>query len=78
MTKTEQALHLLNTGCTKEALRIFSTFKLGLTVGQRKTLKTGYECLVHPAFYAQLKINVDKAVAEAVSLCNQFHKESAK
>lgn len=78
MTKTDQALALIAAGQVKEGLKIFSTFKLGLTKEQCGKLKTGYECLVHPEFYKQLKVDVDQAVAEALMICNQFHKEEVQ
>jgi hypothetical protein len=69
-TKQSQALALLHQGRTKEALKLFSGFKLGVTPQQSKKLKTAYECTVHPDFYRQLGVEIDLAVAEAVEMCH--------
>ena len=72
VTKTAIAFQALEAGDVKEALRIFSTFKFGLTAEQRKAIKVGYECIVHPKFYQQLKVDTAKAIENAVSVCNQL------
>ena len=44
-TKTEKAINLFESGCLKEALSIFRTFRIGFTKEERRTLKIAYECL---------------------------------
>ena len=57
-TKTSKAITLLRSGCLKEALAIFSTFRVGFTREELRTLKIAYECLTGNAgFYRQLGID---------------------
>lgn len=72
VTKTATAFQTLESGDVRGALKILSTFKLGLTNEQRKALKLGYEVLTFPNFYQQLKVDTDKAVADALLVCNQL------
>ena len=54
---------------TKAAFKIFSTFKAGFTVDERKMIKTGYEILVTGGgFYKSLGINIEQALQEANKL----------
>lgn len=57
-TKTSKAISLFRSGCLKEALAIFSTFRVGFTKEERRTLKIAHECLSGNAgFYRQLGID---------------------
>lgn len=57
-TKTSKAITLLRSGCLKEALAIFSTFRIGFSKEERRMLKIAHECLSGNAgFYQQLGIN---------------------
>ena len=57
-TKTSKAISLLQSGCLKEALAIFATFRIGFTKEERRTLKIAHECLSGNAgFYRQLGID---------------------
>lgn len=57
-TKTSKAISLLQSGCLKEALAIFSTFRMGFTKDERRTLKIAHECLSgNIGFYQQLGID---------------------
>jgi hypothetical protein len=65
-TKTSEALALFKAGKIKEALRIFSTFKIGLTKQDREVLKTAYECLSGKAsFYKSIGIDTEQVVKSA-------------
>jgi len=68
-SKTTQVKELIGSGDHKSALRIASTFKIGVSSAESKVLKRGYECLVHPEFYKQLNIDCQSAIASAVTLC---------
>lgn len=73
VNKTQQVKSLVAAGDFKEALKITKTFKLGLTPDQKKTLSLGYEAIVHPAFYIQLKQDVKALQANAEALLKQLY-----
>jgi hypothetical protein len=72
VSKTKQAAALLTAGDHKGCLKMMAGFRLGLSKQESNILRTGYECLVHPRMYQQLKVDVDKAVTEAVSLAKHI------
>lgn len=68
-TKTSKAITLLRSGCLKEALAIFSTFRIGFSKEERRTLKIAYECLSGNAgFYRQLGIDTSTEIEKSKSL----------
>ena len=68
-TKTSKAITLLRSGCLKEALAIFSTFRVGFTKEERRTLKIAHECLSGNAgFYRQLGIHTNAEIEKSKSL----------
>ena len=68
-TKTSKAITLLHSGCMKEALAIFSTFRIGFTKEERRTLKIAHECLSGNAeFYQQLGIDTNAEIEKSKSL----------
>ena len=68
-TKTSKAISLLQSGCLKEALAIFSTFRVGFTKEERRTLKIAHECLSGNAgFYRQIGIDTDAEIEKSKSL----------
>ena len=68
-TKTSKAIALLHSGCLKEALAIFSTFRIGFTKDERRTLKISYECLSGNAgFYRQLGTDTSAEIEKSKSL----------
>lgn len=75
-TKTSKAISLLQSGCLKEALAIFSTFRIGFTKEERRTLKIAYECLSgNSVFYQQLDVNVDNEIEKSkLILENKYNK----
>lgn len=65
-TKTSKAITLLRSGCLKEALAIFSTFRVGFTKEERRTLKIAYECLSGNAgFYRQLGVDTNAEIEKS-------------
>lgn len=65
-TKTSKAISLLRSGCLKETLAIFTTFRVGFTKEERRTLRIAYECLSGNAgFYRQLGINIDDEIKKS-------------
>ena len=75
-TKTSKAITLFRSGCLKEALAIFSTFRVGFTKEERRTLKIAYECLSgNSVFYQQLDVNVDNEIEKSkLILENKYNK----
>ena len=68
-TKTSKAISLLQSGCLKEALAIFSTFRVGFTSEERRTLKIAHECLSGNAgFYRQLGIDTSAEVEKSKAI----------
>lgn len=68
-TKTSKAITLLRSGCLKEALAIFSTFRIGFSKEERRMLKIAYECLSGNAgFYRQLGIDTSTEIEKSKSL----------
>lgn len=65
-TKTSKAITLLRSGCLKEALAIFSTFRVGFTKEERRTLKIAHECLSGNAgFYRQLGVDTNAEIEKS-------------
>lgn len=65
-TKTSKAIALLRSGCLKEALAIFSTFRIGFTREELRTLKIAYECLSGNAgFYRQLGVDTNAEIEKS-------------
>ena len=68
-TKTSKAISLLHSGCLKEALAIFSTFRVGFTKEERKTLKIAHECLSGNAeFYRQLGVDTNAEIEKSKNI----------
>lgn len=65
-TKTSKAITLLHYGYLKEALAIFSTFRVGFSKEERRTLKIAYECLSGNAgFYRQLGVDTNAEIEKS-------------
>lgn len=65
-TKTSKAITLLSSGHLKEALAIFSTFRVGFTKEERRTLKIAHECLSGNAgFYRQLGVDTNAEIEKS-------------
>ncbi|WP_106828094.1 hypothetical protein [Parabacteroides pacaensis] len=68
-TKTKKAIELLRSGCFKEALSIFRTFRIGFTREERRTLQIASESLSGKSlFYQQLGIDTDKEIEKSKSI----------
>lgn len=69
ITKTNKALDLFRGGLYKDCFVILSTFKLGWSKEEIRTIQIAKECLTgNSAFYMQLGIDVDGIVNEAINL----------
>lgn len=68
-TKTQRAISLMKHGDVKEAMKIFKTFRLGLSKDEKRTIDIACECLCgNGAFYSSLGIDCRKIVEQAVSV----------
>ncbi len=68
-TKTSKAISLFQCGDLKAALAIFSTFRIGFTKEERRTLQISFECLTgNAAFYKQIGINTNKEVEKSKAI----------
>jgi hypothetical protein len=68
VSKTSQVKAAIQQGDRKAALKLASDFRIGVTEAQRKALKKGYECLVWPDQYRQMRVDVEEAVSYAWTL----------
>lgn len=65
-TKTEKAVKLFQSGCLKEALAIFRTFRIGFTKEERRTLQIASESLTgNSGFYQQIGIDTDSMIMKS-------------
>lgn len=77
-SKTSQAVAAYEAGDYKTALKIASTFRIGVSKQQSNILKKGYECYVWPEQYRQMKQDPEKCAQEAIDLFKDlFMKEHA-
>lgn len=68
-TKTSKAISLLRSGCLKEALTIFRTFRVGFTKEERRTLQIASEALSgNSSFYQQIGIDTDIEIEKSKSM----------
>jgi hypothetical protein len=68
-TKTDKALSLFQCGDFKAALAIFSTFRMGFTKEEQRTLQIASESLAgNLSFYRQLGIDIDKEIEKSKSI----------
>nr|WP_302584801.1 hypothetical protein [Paraprevotella clara]DAV71941.1 MAG TPA: hypothetical protein [Caudoviricetes sp.] len=68
-TKTNKAISLLQCGDLKAALAIFSTFRVGFTKEERRTLKIAHECLSgNTGFYQQIGIDTNDEIEKSKSI----------
>lgn len=68
-TKTSKAISMLRSGCLKEALSIFRTFRIGFTEDERRTLQIASESLSgNGRFYQQIGIDTNSEIEKSKSL----------
>lgn len=71
-TKTEKAVSLFQSGCLKEALAIFRTFRIGFTKEERRTLQIASESLTgNGRFYQQIGIDTDSMISKSVEIITE-------
>lgn len=71
-TKTAQALSLFSSGDFAGALKIFKTFRIGLTTEERRILQIAQESLTgKESFYQSLQLNTEAIKQEAIQIIKQ-------
>lgn len=71
-TKTEKAVKLFQSGCLKEALAIFRTFRIGFSKEERRTLQIASESLTgNSGFYHQLGIDTDSMIMKSKEIITE-------
>lgn len=71
-TKTQTAKSLLEAGDLKGCLKLVKDFRIGIDPKDRKALSLGYEALVHPGFYVQIKKDPSAMVEDAKWVLSQL------
>ena len=78
-TKTEKAINLFESGCLKEALSIFRTFRIGFTKEERRTLQIASESLAgNENFYQQIGIDTDSMISKSVEIIPEKYLSNEK
>lgn len=73
VTKTEQAKAFLLSGDLKSCLRIFKTFKVGITKAEKRSIEIAYECLSgKDSFYRQIGIDVQAEIAKGENIASKY------
>ena len=73
-TKTAKAKELFCNGKIVEALKIFSTFKVGFTKEEKRVLQIAYESQTGNAgFYQSIGIDTHSIIMEATSLIKKVY-----
>jgi len=72
-TKTQQLRELWKAGESKKALKIFKTFKIGMSKEDKRTVEIAYEVLTGKEnFYISLGINTEAKCKEATQIINNY------
>lgn len=78
-TKTEKAISLFQSGCLKEALAIFRSFRIGFTKEERRALLIASESLTgNGNFYQQLGIDTDYMISKSVEIITEKYLSNEK
>lgn len=67
-TKTKRAISLYQQGKIKTSMALFSRFKIGFTLEQRRAIDIAHECIENESrtsFYRSIGIDVDAMIGEA-------------
>ena len=71
--KSDAVRRLVAAGEYKAALRIAKDFRLGISKEQRSLMARAYECMVHPAFYTSIGIDLSQAIQEGISVVTALY-----
>lgn len=56
----------------KKALQIAKDFRIGVTQEQRDKMARAYECIVHPDFYRQIRIDIPEAIEQGKAVVKEY------
>ena len=74
-TRTEEATNFLKAGNFKAALAIVSTFRIGLTSEEKRTLEIAHECYTgNVIFYESLGIDTAQEIKKSTKIVNNLLK----
>lgn len=71
--KSDKVRRLVAVGDYKEALRLAKEFRLGIDRNDSEDMKMGYECMVHPRFYKDLGMDVDKISQKGIATVKRLY-----
>lgn len=71
--KTDIVREAVAAGDMKKALSIAKDFRLGISKEQRSLMARAYECMVHPAFYTSIGIDLYQAIQEGISVVTALY-----
>lgn len=71
--KSDMVRRLVAAGEYKKALSIAKDFRLGISKEQRSLMARAYECMVHPAFYTSIGIDLSQAIQEGISVVTELY-----
>ena len=71
--KTDLVREAVAAGNMKKALSIAKDFRLGISKEQRSLMARAYECMVHPAFYTSIGIDLSQAIQEGISVVTALY-----
>jgi len=71
--KSDKVRRLLREGQHKEALRLAKDFRLGIKAADSDAMKRGYECIVHPAFYRSIGVDVEQAAQIGIQTLERLY-----
>ena len=62
----------------KKALQIAKDFRIGVTQEQRSKMAKAYECIVHPEFYRQIKVDIPEAIEQGKAVVKEYAESRRK
>lgn len=75
-TKTQTAKSLFESGDLKGCLKLVKDFRIGIAPQDHKALSLGYEAIVHPGFYTQIKKDPAAMVEDAKRVLSNLFSDS--
>ena len=76
ITKNQMVRDYVESGEYKKALGICKDWDKGISVVDRDTLRTSYECMVHTRFYKELGFNTDYIIMEGIRILIKYYGRS--
>lgn len=76
--KSNKVRRLVATGEYKAALSIAKGFRVGISREDIGTMTRGFECMVHPGFYAQLGMDESYEIDRAIKTVKKLYGTESK